>query len=222
MVTANLKSYSDGDITALIDGFESGSVAYNLNDLKSVLSEVTSRKLEQRYIDSLANKIKQVLENEAKEVAPTRRQAAQDFEDTQVVPTLEVQERLAAEQASTASMAPVVEPSPSPKQQPREEAKAMITEPNLEELEDTEDYPILTFLASLYKVFAWIMLVGTLVTGGVLCFTWFVDNLLAIIGVMIGSVALAILFVLSFYAAAESIQWKLDVENHLRALREKQ
>ena len=171
MVTNNLKNYSNEDIILLINGIEDGSILYNLNDLKAILAEVTSRKLGQKYIDFLADLIKKSLNNDnSPSETRLRRQVYKKEEDDEY------------------------------------------------DLDDGEHekFPILSLLSSIYKVLGWVMLLSALAIATIFSITMFKDNLIIIAALMFGAVGVGTMFVLIFYAAAESIILKLEIEKHLR------
>ncbi len=53
LVTTNIRQYSDEEIISLIDGVDGGDIPTNLDDLKKLLAEVTNRKLDARYVNTL-------------------------------------------------------------------------------------------------------------------------------------------------------------------------
>lgn len=114
---------------------------------------------------------------------------------------------------------------PEPKQEVAETTKKF----NFDELygkdfddeydEEDEKYPVLSFLAGLYKVFAWILFAGTIITGAIVAALFVGGNILAICGVMFAALLTAIIFLLAFLGAAENIKLKIDIEKHLSKLK---
>lgn len=88
-----------------------------------------------------------------------------------------------------------------------------------EDDEEDEKYPVLSFLAGLYKVFAWILFAGTIVTGAIVAALFVGGNILAICGVMFSALLVSIIFLLAFLGASENIKLKIDIEKHLSNLK---
>lgn len=88
-----------------------------------------------------------------------------------------------------------------------------------EEDEIDEKYPVLSFLAGLYKVFAWIMFVGIIIAGAIAAAFIVRGNILSICAIMFGALIGAIVFLLVFLGASESIKLKIDIEKNLRMLK---
>lgn len=181
MVTSSLKSYGDDDIINLINSIVMGELEADIGDLKAVLAEASTRKLEKKYINMLADKIKDKLEGQKETQAPQKRAVRQ-------------------EKAPAAPAAPAAQ----------------------EQEEYEEDYPVLSFLSGLFRVFAWIMLIGTLAAGACVSFLMFKEEPLMITLVMLAAVVLGIVLMLWFYARSERIRLQLDIEYHLRMLQERQ
>lgn len=57
MVTTNIKDYSNEDIIVLINGIQSGDIAYTINDLKKLLAEATNRKLDSKITNAVVSLI---------------------------------------------------------------------------------------------------------------------------------------------------------------------
>ena len=80
---------------------------------------------------------------------------------------------------------------------------------------------MLSFLAGLYKVFAWILFAGIIVIGAVLSIVFFKNNMVTVCGVMLGAVLLSVIFLLMLLSVSENIRLKLDIQKNLEKLLEK-
>ena len=83
---------------------------------------------------------------------------------------------------------------------------------------DFEAFPFLSFVAGLNKVLGWIFFLAVIVGGLVVSVMFFIENVPVIAGIMAGSVILGTLLLILFYASAEKISLKLEIERHLRYL----
>jgi len=189
MADNNLKSFSDENIINVINRIQSGTVAYNLNDLKAILSEVTSRKLGQEYIDLITGLIKTRLSDDAAGRAPNYRQMTGE-----------------PEKAAEEKTPPVV-------RNKEESAPA----DDFDEL-DYEAFPILVFLARIYKTLGWVVFTLSVLAGLIIAVTLFADNILALSGIILAAVITGTLILLWSYAASENIWLKIEIERHLRRL----
>ncbi|MBQ6907611.1 MAG: hypothetical protein IJQ28_04470, partial [Clostridia bacterium] len=88
-----------------------------------------------------------------------------------------------------------------------------------EEDDEDEKYPILSFLISLYKIFAWIFLVGSIGTVVVTAGFLYKFSVFQICLIMFGSLIAGIILLIFFYSCSEKLQWKIDVEKHLRKIK---
>ena len=88
-----------------------------------------------------------------------------------------------------------------------------------EDDEEYEQYPVLSFLAGLYKVFAWILFAGIIVTGAIVAALFVGGNILGICGVMFAALLTSIIFLLALLGASENIKLKIDIERHLSKLK---
>ena len=76
----------------------------------------------------------------------------------------------------------------------------------------------MSFLTGLYKVIAWILLVGIILFAGLTSLLVFKDNIILVCGIMFGSIVLAVIMLIAFYSMSEKIKISVDIEKHLRDL----
>lgn len=194
MITENIKSFTDEEIMSLINKIVMGEIEAELSDLKAILAEASGRKLEKNYINIIADKIKQKIQPE--QIEQKRKP--------------EIKE-------------PKSEVSENTKKFNLDELYKSEPDEDDEEEEDYEDekYPVLSFLAGLYKVFAWILFAGIIVIGAVLSIVFFKNNMVTVCGVMLGAVLLSVIFLLMLMSVSENIRLKLDIQKNLEKLLEK-
>lgn len=82
--------------------------------------------------------------------------------------------------------------------------------------DDHEKFPVLSFLAGLYKVMAWLMLVVAIAAGSIVGYTYFKDEMLYIAASVFGGIMVGTVLLIFFYAISEKIQLNLEIERHLR------
>ncbi len=184
-MTEKLKAMTDEEIVTLINKIVTFNEDLELKDLKAILAEISGRKMEKKYINVIAEKIKSKLQPEP------------------------VEERRKKE------VLPV-----------KEEKKVKTTFDDVYSAEDEEDeekekYPVLSFLVGLYKVFAFILLIGIIAIAGLVSLLIFKEKMLIVCSIMFGSVILGIFLFIAFYAMSEKIKLNMDIEKHLRNLLEK-
>lgn len=194
MITENIKSFTDEEIMSLINKIVMGEIEAELSDLKAILAEASGRKLEKNYINIIADKIKQKIQPEQIE-----QKRKPEFKE------------------------PKPEVSENTKKFNLDELYKSEPDEDDEEEEDYEDekYPVLSFLAGLYKVFAWILFAGIIVIGAVLSIVFFKNNMVTVCGVMLGAVLLSVIFLLMLLSVSENIRLKLDIQKNLEKLLEK-
>lgn len=194
MITENIKSFTDEEIMSLINKIVMGEIEAELSDLKAILAEASGRKLEKNYINIIADKIKQKIQPEQIE-----QKRKPEFKE------------------------PKSEVSENTKKFNLDELYKSEPDEDDEEEEDYEDekYPVLSFLAGLYKVFAWILFAGIIVIGAVLSIVFFKNNMVTVCGVMLGAVLLSVIFLLMLLSVSENIRLKLDIQKNLEKLLEK-
>ena len=156
-----------------------------LKDLKAILAEISGRKMEKKYINVIAEKIKAKLQPEP------------------------VEERRKKEAVSV-----------------KEEKKVKPTFDDVYKSEDDEDeekekYPVMSFLVGLYKVFAFILLIGIIAISGLFSLLVFKEQMIIVCGIMLGAIIIGIFLFIAFYAMSEKIKLYMDIEKHLRNLLEK-
>lgn len=194
MITENIKSFTDEEIMSLINKIVMGEIEAELSDLKAILAEASGRKLEKNYINIIADKIKQKIQPDQVE-----QKRKPEFKE------------------------PKPEVSENTKKFNLDELYKSEPDEDDEEEEDYEDekYPVLSFLAGLYKVFAWILFAGIIVIGAVLSIVFFKNNMVTVCGVMLGAVLLSVIFLLMLMSVSENIRLKLDIQKNLEKLLEK-
>lgn len=194
MITENIKSFTDEEIMSLINKIVMGEIEAELSDLKAILAEASGRKLEKNYINIIADKIKQKIQPDQVE-----QKRKPEFKE------------------------PKPEVSENTKKFNLDELYKSEPDEDDEEEEDYEDekYPVLSFLAGLYKVFAWILFAGIIVIGAVLSIVFFKNNMVTVCGVMLGAVLLSVIFLLMLLSVSENIRIKLDIQKNLEKLLEK-
>lgn len=194
MITENIKSFTDEEIMSLINKIVMGEIEAELSDLKAILAEASGRKLEKNYINIIADKIKQKIQPEQIE-----QKRKPEFKE------------------------PKPEVSENTKKFNLDELYKSEPDEDDEEEEDYEEekYPVLSFLAGLYKVFAWILFAGIIVIGAVLSIVFFKNNMVTVCGVMLGAVLLSVIFLLMLMSVSENIRLKLDIQKNLEKLLEK-
>ena len=186
----NLKNMTDDEVINVINKIVTDDENIELADLKLILAEASGRKLEKKYVNIIAERIKAKIQPEP----------------------IEIKRK--------------TEPAENKKKENTEISKPTfddvynITEED-EEDEIDEKYPVLSFLVGLYKVFAWILLVGIIGVAGVMSLVMFSGNIITVSLLMFGSILLGIILLIAFYSMSESIKIKMDIEQHLRKLIEK-
>lgn len=188
MIKENLKNLTDDEIINIINKIVTDNEDIELADLKLILAEASGRKLEKKYINIIAERIKAKIQPEPVEVKRK------------------------------------FEPAESKKKNETKPETSKLTFddvysiPEDDDEDDYEKYPVLSFLVGLYKVFAWILLVGIIVVAGISSLLMFKNNLVVVCGLMFGSIILGIVLLIAFYSMSEKIKIKLDIEKHLRNL----
>lgn len=188
----NLKNMADDEVINIINKIVTDNEDVDIADLKLILAEASGRKLEKKYINIIAERIKSKIQPDP--VEPKRK----------------------------------TEPVENKK---KIETKTENSKPTFDDVyelpEDDEEednyvkYPVLSFLAGLYKVFAWILLVGVIGLAGVSSLLMFKNNIITVCGLMFGSIIVGIIFLIIFYSMSEKIKIKMDIEQHLRKIAEK-
>ena len=200
----NLKSMTDDEVINVINTIVTDNVDVELSDLKLILAEASGRKLEKKYINIIAERIKSKIQPEPVE-------SKRNAEQVMVKPVTEIKNdstKTVAEKQNNK-----VENS-----KPTFDDVYSIDVEN-EEDEEYEKYPALSFVSGLYKVFAWIMLAGLIILSVVVGVLYFKKPYMICASVFTGIVSGLIIF-LVFYCMAESIKVKIDTESHLRKILE--
>lgn len=184
----NLKNMTDDEVINVINRIVTDNEDVELADLKLILAEASGRKLEKKYINIIAERIKAKIQPEPVEIK-------RKPEPVEVKKNTEV--------------------------------KAETPKPTFDDVYNTdfdedeeyeEKYPALSFLVGLYKVFAWILLIGLIITAVVNSVLIFKDNIYIICMLMFGSIIAGLISFLGLYSAAEKIKVQLDMESYLRTL----
>lgn len=82
--------------------------------------------------------------------------------------------------------------------------------------DENEKFPVLSFLSGLFKVVAWVSLVIFIASGAVIGFAYFKGLIMYAAASLLSGIMLGTIFLLFFYAQAEKILLKLEIERHLR------
>lgn len=186
----NIKTMTDDEVINVINRIVTDNEDVELADLKQILAEASGRKLEKKYINIIAERIKAKIQPEPVEV------------------------KRKTEPAEQKKKPELKEETPKPTFDDVYNAAYY----DDEEEEEYEKYPALSFLVGLYKVFAWILLVGIIVIAVVNSVLLFKGNIYLICGLMFGSIIIGLISFLGLYSAAEKIKVQIDVESHLRKL----
>ena len=211
MADNNLKSFSDENIINVISRIQSGSVAYNLSDVRAILTEVTERGMGQEYTDLLTG-LQMRLSEDAENESPVYRRSGG-------------QTALKSEESEEKDL--FVETIEKPKKQKKVEKVEKIEKPKrkdtqaVEEFDelDYEAFPILVFLAGVYKTVGWVVFLLAVLASIVISIAIFPGQTLIISGIILGSIIVGTLTLLGCYAASENIWLKIEVERHLRRLK---
>ncbi|MDD3766228.1 MAG: hypothetical protein PHF89_03435 [Eubacteriales bacterium] len=185
MVTKNIKECSNEEIAEMIDKVRTKEISYTLNDLKKLLAEVTNRKMEQSYITILANLVQSELTGESYVPSPTA--------DINKISRPKKAEKEKKQPEKVEKSAPLV----------------------METAENEEKYPVLEFLAGLYRIIAWFFLVVAAASASVAGYIYFKNNMLYLISSVFAGVFVGLVALICLYARAERISLQLEIEKHL-------
>lgn len=183
----NLKNMTDDEVINYINTIVTDNIDLEIAELKKILAEASGRKLEKKYINIIAERIKSKIQPEP---VPVKRKPE----------------------------------SPKAEESVETEKNAKPTFDDIykfdEEIEDEdmEKYPVLSFLMGLYKVFAWILLVGSIVIAGTVSLLVFKEQIAVVCGIMFGSIVVGVFLLIAFYSMSEKIKIQIDIEKHLREL----
>lgn len=196
----NLKFLSDDEVISIINTIVTDNMDVELADLKLILAEASGRKLEKKYINIIAERIKVKIQPEQVEMRrnqdPVFVKPAPEYKEEPVKPVEEPMSPIAKnEEVSKPTFDDVYSSDP-------------------EEEEEYEKYPALSFVSGLFKVFAWIMLAGLVILSVISGILLFKQPYVICAVIFVGIVSGLIIF-LTFYCAAESIRVKIDTEDHL-------
>ena len=192
----NLKSMTDDEVINVINNIVTDNMDVALADLKLILAEASGRKLEKKYINIIAERIKSKIQPEVVEI---KRRSEQVMK-----PAPEQKPDLSKTQTS-------LKPTFDDVYKPVDEE---------EEFEqEYEKYPALSFLSAMYKILAWVFLVFSIMGFlgyGILKFKGTVYLICAagFCGIITGLILLLV-----FYCLAESVRVRIDTEEHLRNIK---
>lgn len=201
----NLKTMNDDEVINVINTIVTDNIDVELSDLKLILAEASGRKLEKKYINIIAERIKA-------KIQPEQVESRRNTEQVLIKPMVEQKKEQTKEETETV----------------KESVKKENTKPTFDDLysdefeeedEEYEKYPALSFISGLYKVFAWILLAGFIILSVIAGILYFKVPHLVCASIFVGIVAGLITF-LSLYCLAESIRVKMDTEEHLRKIKE--
>ena len=192
MVTGNLKNYTDENIIELIGSLKDGSIAYNLNDLKAILSEVNTRHLDDSYAQLLGDLIrKKIIEGDS---VPAK-------EEEEVPQVTEVKE----------------EKEEKPKKKPDKIEKIQNKKETNDNTEE-EEYPVLRFMIGFLKVLGWIVFCGSIAYGVFAGVTEHLANVRLALGSVFTGLLLGTVSLLLCYCKSESIAVKLEIVKGIKKL----
>ena len=241
MIWNNLSALSNYDIIAIIDGIQSGAVDFTFDDLKKLQTELISRRMEARYMTVVGEIMRKMIEREESRreepPAPTPEPEytrpvpsrvpydSEEFASTMAIPAISRRERTFeptpepevekerpprrerrdfTQRAATARRTPTARPINKP-------TAASIFEDMDTEEEEVRGFPALSFLALLFKTVGWLC-VGGAIAGFIIYSLKLEEGSLLFMAAALGVAVLAGVFALfSFYAAAESIELKLEI-----------
>ena len=188
----NLKTMTDDEVINVINTIVTDNIDVELADLKLILAEASGRKLEKKYINIIAERIKSKIQPE----------------------TVEVKRRV-----EQPVIKPVQESKSTVEQKPTFDDIYNVADDDEELEEEYERYPALALLSGVYKILAWVFLVLSIIgfiAYGIVTFKGVVYLVCAtaFCGIITG-----LLMLLVFYSLAESIKLRLDTEEHLRKIK---
>jgi len=96
------------------------------------------------------------------------------------------------------------------------EAKQGKAEQNKKGEKEVESFPVLNFLSGLLKVMAWLGLILCIALGCAIGYIYFSDEIMFAAAAVLAGIVVGTVLLLFFYAVAENIQVKLEIEKHLR------
>lgn len=191
----NLKSMTDDDVINVINTIVTDNIDVELADLKLILAEASGRKLEKKYINIIAERIKSKIQPEPVEY---KRRS-----EPVVKPAPEVKVEAVKAQTETKPTFDDVYSSSYEE----------------EEIEEYEKYPALSFLSGMYKILAWVMLILCVVGSIGIGFIAFKGIVYLVCAMAFCGIVTGLILLLSFYSMAESIKVRLDTEEHLREIK---
>ena len=188
----NLKTMTDDEVINVINTIVTDNIDVELADLKLILAEASGRKLEKKYINIIAERIKSKIQPE----------------------TVEVKRRV-----EQPVIKPVQESKSTVEQKPTFDDIYNVADDDEELEEEYERYPALALLSGVYKILAWVFLVLSIIgfiAYGIVTFKGvvYLVCVTAFCGIITG-----LLMLLVFYSLAESIKLRLDTEEHLRKIK---
>lgn len=198
----NLKNMTDDEVINVINKIVTDNMDVELADLKLILAEASGRKLEKKYINIIAERIKTKIQPEPVEIKRKTEQFA-----------VKANSELKNEMPNQKNDGQKIKNEPS-----KPTFDDVYNTDFYNEDEEEEKYPALSFLVGLYKVFAWIMLIGIIVLSVVCSVLLFKEQSYMICAVIFCGIVSGLIFFLGLYSAAEKIKVNMDMESHLREL----
>lgn len=193
MIAESIKNYSDDEIISLINSIMTDEIYAEMSDLKMILAEASARKLEKKYVNVIADRIKRNLENSQEKPSQKRKTEA---------------EKSVGDKEKTVEKKPKVTFDDVYKSDDFEDI----------EEDNEEKYPVLSFMVGLYKILAWILFIGTMLCGAVISLVMVKNNILVVCGIMLLAIVLSVLILLFMLSKSESIKLKIDIEKNLRKI----
>ena len=233
MIWNNLSALSNYDIIAIIDGIQSGAVDFTFDDLKRLQTELISRRMEARYMSMVGEIMRKMIEKEElrEETPPVPEQEytrpiptrvpydSEEFASTMAIP---VTTRRKRDEEPEEELPPIRErrdfsqrvatsrrtPSPRPVQKP---TAAAIFEEDEEDGGNYREFPALSFLVLLFKILGWLCVGGVIAAFIIISLRYGGENLLLMAATLGASIVTGVVALFTFYAAAESIELKLEI-----------
>lgn len=194
MVITNLKDYSDEEVIDIIKKAENKEIPYTLSDLKQLLAEATNRKIEQNYINTLANIMQSEITGDSYIPSPT-------------ADSKKISRRTKSEGGKTKDIEKI-----------KTVKKANLSPTDMEFGENFEKYPVLDFLSGLYKVLAWFLLIGFIALASAIGYIYLKDQTLYLVSAIFSGIFVGVIVFIFLYARAEKIALNLEIEKHLRKI----
>ncbi|MCL2739986.1 MAG: hypothetical protein FWE47_02165 [Oscillospiraceae bacterium] len=217
---ANFKDYSDMDISALVEGMNAGILDFVFDDLKEVQAELVNRRMSSRYMGIISGLMREMIENGEIETDSSETSA----EEAVITPTpiSEVKKVLPKPispivntvPTEAATITPAIA-APKAVALPTEFPKAIprIQDSGFGIQEESNEYPTFAFLATFFKIWAWVSVAFVLGAYGFLAYIYMEGNILYISCSGVIALLIAVVSLIGKYAIAEHFRWKIDIAN---------